>query len=156
MELHGRDTRDRIFFYEHDFYPFSNFSAFAVEWEDLLFPTSEHLYHYLKFSVPGNEQNRVLQWSILNARSAHIAFEIAQAHACLRRPDWDEVRVPQMRSILFAKVNQHQYVSRKLMNTGYRELIEDSWRDSYWGWGPDQRGLNMLGRLWMEVRALRR
>jgi predicted NAD-dependent protein-ADP-ribosyltransferase YbiA (DUF1768 family) len=36
--------------------------------------------------------------------------------------------------------------------TGDRELIEDSWRDSYWGWGEDHKGRNWLGKLWMEVR----
>jgi hypothetical protein len=29
----------------------------------------------------------------------------------------------------------------------------DSWRDDFWGWGPGRDGKNMLGRLWMEVRA---
>lgn len=37
--------------------------------------------------------------------------------------------------------------------TGDRELIEDSWRDDFWGWGPNRDGKNMLGKLWMEVRA---
>jgi len=58
-----------------------------------------------------------------------------------------------MRDILRAKVTQHEYVHRKLLATGDRELVEDSWRDSYWGWGPDKKGTNMLGKLWMEVRT---
>ena len=37
--------------------------------------------------------------------------------------------------------------------TGERELIEDSWRDGFWGWGENRDGKNMLGKLWMEVRA---
>lgn len=38
--------------------------------------------------------------------------------------------------------------------SGYKnlKLIEDSWRDSYWGWGPNKDGNNHLGKLWMEVR----
>jgi len=40
-----------------------------------------------------------------------------------------------------------------LLTTGDRELIEDSWWDSFWGWGADQRGQNMLGKLWMKLRA---
>jgi predicted NAD-dependent protein-ADP-ribosyltransferase YbiA (DUF1768 family) len=31
-------------------------------------------------------------------------------------------------------------------------LIEDSWRDDFWGWGENKDGKNMLGKLWMEVR----
>ena len=57
-----------------------------------------------------------------------------------------------MKDILKAKVFQHSYVRRKLVQTGDRELIEDSWRDSFWGWGPDKDGQNHLGKLWMEVR----
>ena len=41
---------------------------------------------------------------------------------------------------------------RKLIATGDRELIEDSWRDDFWGWGPDKDGKNILGKLWMEIR----
>jgi hypothetical protein len=36
---------------------------------------------------------------------------------------------------------------------GDRELIEDSWRDDFWGWGPHRNGKNMLGKLWMEIRS---
>lgn len=36
---------------------------------------------------------------------------------------------------------------------GDRELVEDSWRDDFWGWGPNRDGKNMLGKLWMELRA---
>ncbi len=57
-----------------------------------------------------------------------------------------------MRSILLAKAKRHEYVCRKLMETGDRQIIEKSWRDDYWGWGPNRDGQNMLGRLWMEIR----
>ena len=57
-----------------------------------------------------------------------------------------------MKEILLAKAQQHTYVRRKLLSTGTRELIENSWRDNFWGWGPDREGQNMLGVLWMEVR----
>lgn len=33
------------------------------------------------------------------------------------------------------------------------EPVENSWRDDFWGWGPNRDGQNMLGRLWMEIRA---
>ena len=58
-----------------------------------------------------------------------------------------------MLDILRAKASQHEYVRRKLLATGDRELIEDSWRDDFWGWGANRDGLNMLGKLWMEVRT---
>lgn len=58
-----------------------------------------------------------------------------------------------MRTIIIAKVEQHEYVKRKLIESGDKELIEDSWRDDFWGWGPDRDGQNQLGKLWMEIRT---
>ena len=58
-----------------------------------------------------------------------------------------------MRGIIRAKAEQHEYVLHKLMETGDRELVEDSWLDDFWGWGTNRDGQNMLGKLWMEVRA---
>lgn len=143
------DTDTQVFFYEQEFYVLSNFSAFALEWEGRLFSTSEAAYHWEKF--PGASQWS-LRYSILNARSAHAAFQIAQDFKDQRRPDWNDVKVRIMREILRAKVRQHPYVLQKLMQTGNRELIEDSWRDSEWGWGPNKDGKNLLGKLWMEIR----
>lgn len=151
MELHGLDTEDEVFFYEQDFYVLSNFSAFRLRWNDFHHQTSEHAYQSEKFT------NDAALWShIAEAPSAHEAFKRAEKYASLRRDDWNEVKVDTMRSILFAKAEQHEYVRRKLLATGERMLIENSWRDDYWGWGPKRNGLNMLGRLWMEVRAVLR
>ena len=153
MELHGLDTEAEVFFYEQDFYVLSNFSAFAIKWQGRRFPTSEHAYHWEKFS-PGQTAGKVYcRDAILNASSAHDAFKLAEQWRLLRRRDWDDVKVPTMRAILCAKADQHEYVRRKLLDTGDRTLIENSWRDSFWGWGTDKDGQNVLGRLWMEVRA---
>jgi ribA/ribD-fused uncharacterized protein len=153
-ENHGLDTDDRVCFYEQDFYVLSNFSAFSIKWQGRRFPTSEHAYHWEKFE-PGtrDEQWLYVRDSILDAYSAHDAFKLAEKWKPLRRPDWDDVKVDIMRGILTAKVEQHEYVRRKLLATGERVLIENSWRDDYWGWGPNRDGKNMLGRLWMEIRA---
>lgn len=146
---HKLDTDKQVFFYEQDFYVLSNFSSFTLTWKDLRFDTSEAVYHWEKFAVTAPS----IATKILFATSAHEAFKIAEANKHLRRPDWDEVKVEIMRDILRAKVEQHEYVRRKLIETGDRELVEDSWRDDFWGWGPDKDGLNMLGKLWMEIRT---
>jgi ribA/ribD-fused uncharacterized protein len=78
---------------------------------------------------------------------------MAERYKAFRRSDWNGVKVDIMRDILRAKVKQHEYVYRKLLATGERELVEDSWRDTFWGWGPEKNGQNMLGKLWMEIRA---
>jgi ribA/ribD-fused uncharacterized protein len=143
------DTDEQVFFYEQDCYVLSNFSAFNLQWSGLTFPTSEHCYHWLKFAP----HYTALRDEIAAAPSAHEAFKLAERNKHCRRADWDEVKVGIMRDILRAKASQHEYVRRKLLATGDRMLIEDSWRDDFWGWGPNRDGQNMLGKLWMEIRA---
>jgi ribA/ribD-fused uncharacterized protein len=146
---HKLDTDTHVFFYEQEFYVLSNFSAFTLYWKQKIFQTSEAAYHYEKFTG-----NPTLQDLIHGAPSAHEAYKIAGLNKDQVRKDWFEVRTQIMRNILIAKASQHQYVLKKLLESGDRELVEDSWRDDYWGWGPNKDGENMLGKLWMEVRAL--
>lgn len=145
---HKMDSSRQVFFYEQEFYVLSNFSSFRVRWAGRDYDTAEAAYHCEKF--PHNGTIRV---QIYNAPSAHEAFKIAERNRESRRIDWDVVKVDIMRNILRAKTEQHEYVRTKLLETGNRELIEDSWRDDFWGWGPDRNGQNMLGKLWMEIRT---
>jgi ribA/ribD-fused uncharacterized protein len=142
------DTDDAIYFYEQNHYYLSNFSAFKVSFAGLIFDTSEHAYHWNRF--PHGSPERTI---IRESASAHDAFRFAQEHKASQLPNWDAIKVQAMREILRAKARQHEYVRRKLLETGERTLIENSWRDPYWGWGPNRDGQNMLGKLWMEVRA---
>lgn len=147
------DTKTQVFFYEQDFYVLSNFSSFRVTWRGIDFDTSEHAYQWSKFDQVGGLAEVVfIRDDIRRARSAHDAFKIAETHKIYRRSNWESERVGIMREILKAKASQHEYVLRKLMATGDRELIENSWRDDFWGWGEDRDGENMLGKLWMEIR----
>jgi ribA/ribD-fused uncharacterized protein len=148
-EHHGLDNARQVFFYEQDYYVLSNFSAFRLNFGSIWHDTSEHAYHWMKFRGACAQT----QMAIATAESAHDAFKIAERYRDRRRSDWDAVKVDVMRQILRAKANQHEYVRRKLLATGDRELIENSWRDDFWGWGPNRDGQNMLGQLWMEIRA---
>lgn len=145
--MHGHDTEKQIFFYEHEFYVFSNYSSFMLEWKGKLYPTSEHAYHSEKF------EDEALKEQLRNTRSAHDSQRFANANKDKRIKDWDDVKLEIMKEILKAKVSQHPYVMKKLVESGNKELIEDSWRDDFWGWGPNKNGANHLGKLWMEVRS---
>ena len=137
--------------YEREFYPLSNFSAFKVQWGDTLWDTSEHAYQASKFKRV--KHGTWIRRQIRTALSAHDAFKVAEQYRDARRSDWDLVKVQIMRAILRSKAQQHEYVRRKLLETGDRQIIEKSWRDDYWGWGPNRDGANMLGKLWMEIRT---
>lgn len=148
MDNHKLDTDTQVFFYEQEFYVLSNFSAFRLTYRNVSFDTSEHAYQWSKFQG--------YQWALADlihmAPSAHEAFRLAQANRKFQNPRFQGMKLEVMKEILFAKAQQHEYVRRKLLQTGDRELIEDSWRDDFWGWGPEKNGRNMLGQLWMEVR----
>lgn len=125
---------------------FSNFSSFMVEYKGVLWTTSEHAYQAAKFTDMGISE------TIRAARSSHDAFKLGRTHADSIRPDWNEVKREVMEEIIRAKLAQHPVIMKKLLETGAKEIIEDSPVDSFWGWGPDQNGENHLGRIWMKVR----
>lgn len=137
---------NKVFFYEREFYVFSNFSSFAVEWKGRLYPTSEHAYHSEKF------ENEVTKEQIRSCRSAHDALKLAWSIKDQYRADWQDIKVSIMEEILKAKLEQHPYIKRKLLESGNREIVEDSWKDDFWGWGPNKDGQNQLGKIWMKLR----
>jgi ribA/ribD-fused uncharacterized protein len=144
--MNQEDKNEPIFFYERSFYCFSNFSAFSLEWKGKWYMTSEHAYQAEKFE----EEN--LKEMIRNSQSAHDAKKLAQANEDKYIKNWNEIRIGVMKEIIKEKVKQHSYVREKLLKTDDKQIIEDSWRDDFWGWGPNKDGQNHLGKLWMEIR----
>lgn len=57
-----------------------------------------------------------------------------------------------MREIVKRKLEQNPYIKHKLIQTGKKLIVEDSPKDSFWGWGPKKDGRNELGKIWMELR----
>ena len=43
---------------------------------------------------------------------------------------------------------------KKLLQTEDYLIVEDSPKDSFWGWGPNRDGENQLGKLWMKLRKV--
>ena len=141
-------TDEKILLCEQEFYALSNFSAFQIVWEGRNFPTSEHAYQWEKFhhcNVNSTPERWTIQDRILEAPSAHEALKIAEDNYSLRDSDWMNRRVQTMAQILRDKVAQHEYVKRKLLETGDREIVMNSWEE-------DEKTLNTLGKLWMEIR----
>lgn len=141
---------DPAFFYPKEFYIFDNFTSFQIEYDGQLWPTSEHAFQAAQFK---NSIPKVFQ-EILKARSAHDAQKIAFQSKTKSDPNWEETKESVMKEILICKVEQHPYVLKKLLESGNREIIEDSWRDNEWGWGENKDGKNKLGMIWVEIRNL--
>ena len=141
-------TGEIVGFYEREFYVFSNFSSFQVQWKDRVWATSEHAYQASHFFSTAPE----LVEKIFNARSAHDAFKIAKANTDKAPDNWDDIKVGIMEDICKHKLQQHEYVQRKLLQTKDLPLVEDSPKDPFWGWGIDRNGRNELGKVWMRLR----
>lgn len=144
------DTPDDVIgFYGREFECFNNFAAYAVEWRERVWMTSEHAYQAAKFFATDPE----LIEQIAAARSPHDAKKIARAHNDRRAPDWDERKVAMMEEICRAKLAQHPHIQDKLRATGDKTIVEDSPKDDFWGWGPNKDGRNELGQVWMRLRT---
>lgn len=138
-----------IGFYPREFYFLDNFSAFQVDWRGRVWPTSEHGYHAAKFM--GIEPEIVEE--IFETRSPHDALKVARGYDSRRRPDWNEIKVPIMEDLCRHKMIQHEYIQRRLLETGDMTIVEDSPKDDFWGWGINRDGRNELGQIWMRLRA---
>jgi ribA/ribD-fused uncharacterized protein len=152
IERNGVMT-EPVLFYGGEFgYSFSNFASFAVTWRGRWAMTSEHHYQASKFTDP-----EIID-EIYAANSAHDALKLAHKYEDegKRRPDWcDELKESIMYEIISCKHDQHPYIQKQLQKSIGRVIVEDSPTDSFWGRGPDWKGLNKLGELWMRLRTER-
>lgn len=137
-----------IGFYEREYYTFSNFSSFAIEWKGRLWPTSEHAYQAAHFI----ETDPDLFDQIVKARSAHEAYKITKANGDKAPKNWHEIKPTVMEEIVRLKLEQNPYVKKKLLESGDLMLVEDSPKDDFWGWSKDHKGRNELGKIWMKLR----
>lgn len=144
----NKETEDAVYFFTTVFSALDNFSAHVVHIWDKDFPTVEHAFQWKKFSISYPE----IANAILNAKSPHVVKEIADANKGKIYKNWREDRLVVMEEILRAKAEQHPDVKEILEKTGAKKIVENSPFDSFWGAGPDGKGGNNLGKLWMKIR----
>jgi ribA/ribD-fused uncharacterized protein len=131
--------REELFF-------LSNFYPCQIVVDGIYFPTSEHLYQYLKAD---NADSRQL---VLAQPTPSEAKKITASQAFTARPDWQAVKLSQMEFVLRHKFS-HPELLAMLLATGDMELVEDNdWDDTYWG-VCNGIGENNLGKLLMKIRA---
>ncbi|EDQ99259.1 uncharacterized protein LACBIDRAFT_316770 [Laccaria bicolor S238N-H82] len=139
-----------IFFYhKHDLhYGFTNFSDHPVCYEREMYPTSEHLFQSFKF-LPHRPD---LAKHIRSCSCPSDALAKARRFKAYVRPDWRRINIQIMDQVLLLKFTQHQDLKDELLATGNAELIEDSYKDSFWGVGADGQGRNELGKALMDLQ----
>jgi ribA/ribD-fused uncharacterized protein len=130
---------------------FSNFYPCSIVYKDELWYTSEALYQALKFTAHPHIQEK-----IRFAKSPYDAKKIAREKMHLafqmKLGVINDLILHNMEMVLNLKVEQHEFIKQKLLQTDNKEIIEVSSKDTFWGQLPSGEGLNMLGTLWMKIR----
>ncbi|XP_045468812.1 N-glycosidase YbiA-like isoform X2 [Harmonia axyridis] len=103
----------------------SNFFKCEVEYEGIIYPTSEHAFQAAKTY---DEEERKM---ILSTKSPVIAKR--KGLKVKLRPDWEEVKVAIMTDILRTKFQQPEF-KQQLLDTLDKDIVEgNKWHDNYWG-----------------------
>jgi len=124
----------------------SNFYSVAIEYEGASYPSVEHAFQAAK--TLDHEARRPFWNGLLTAGG-----DAKRAGRRLAlRPDWEDVKLSVMETILRCKFTQEPF-RQLLLDTGDADLIEgNNWRDTYWGVDDHFGGENHLGRLLMAIR----
>lgn len=135
---------------EYDF--LSNMFPFEVHYKGLSFPSSEHLYQWLKVD-PEAPNGPEWQEKIRTANHGKLAKTLIRYKKCpiVKVEDWDAFRIESMRIALWAKFRQPE-MARRLLATGDMALVEhNQWKDTFFGVYHGS-GQNHLGQLLMKCR----
>jgi len=125
---------------------FSNFAKYPFEAEGKIWPTSEHYFQSKKFAGTVHEER------VRVASTPKEAARIGREPSLPMRPDWESAKLDVMRTALRYKFDSYPVLIELLLSTGEDEIVERTTDDKYWGCGTDGDGLNMLGKLLMELR----
>jgi ribA/ribD-fused uncharacterized protein len=142
------DFSNAIYFYATN-EPYGEFSNFypASFYEDCVrYLTVEHYYQAHKFTDPKYRAK------IIQAPTAKEAALLGRSRTVPIRTDWDEVRDEIMMRGLTKKFTAHPEILKLLIETGDKQLIENSPYDHYWGIGKNGTGRNRLGEMLMQIR----
>jgi len=140
---------------KEDFGGLSNMaSGYPLQINGVRILTTEALYQACRFPYLPN-----IQREIISQHSPMTAKMKSKPHRKNSRPDWDEVRHKIMRWCLRVKLAQnYEKFAYLLLATHDRPIVEQSYKDDYWGakladeTGEVLIGQNVLGRLLMELR----
>lgn len=116
-----------------------------IEWEGLLYTTTEHAFQATKTLDPKEREK------VRSAGSPGAAKRLGKLVKL--RSDWNDMKVMVMSSICWVKF-EHPILRKWLLATGDAELIEgNTWGDTFWG-TVKGRGENQLGKVLMNIRGL--
>lgn len=125
----------------------SNFYPCSFVWQNHRWTSSEHAYQWSK------NPTEMFFEEISACKTPGETKRLAKLLDIKKtRPNFHEVKVNVMTSILLEKFLQNPEILAKLLATGERELIEGNWwNDTFWG-VCNGVGENYLGKTLMFIR----
>ena len=128
-----------------DFFYLSNFSEYGFTDENG--KRWKSVEHYFQAAKTDDPKEKLL---IQNASTPAIAKKLSKK--VKMRKEWDNIKVDVMRKALKMKFDQNKKIRDNLLSTYDCYIIEgNNWGDTFWG-EVNGRGLNVLGKLLMELR----
>lgn len=121
----------------------SNFEPCDVLFDGIIYPSSENAYQAAK-SLDIEVRKKFVDISSTDSKKLGKIVEI--------RPDWNNIKLDIMYSIVFDKFTRNSKLGDQLIETGDKYLEETNyWKDTFWG-VCNGVGKNWLGRILMDVR----
>jgi ribA/ribD-fused uncharacterized protein len=117
---------ETVNFAGNEFENLSNFSAHQINYNNILFSTGEHLYHYLRY----NDIN--IQEKILRAKSPYLVYSISQENKIHQIKEFSDIKVKIMKKIFLLKIEQHKDVLLTLINSDKKLIIKQHPLDFFW------------------------
>lgn len=134
-------TNESIKGFRGEYFFLSNFFSAPVFFQGMRFGNNEAAFQAAKCP------ERMLDFCNLSPQSAKRL-----GRSVTLRPDWEDVKYEVMYQICKAKFTQNTDLSRKLIDTGDAELVEENtWGDRDWGVCSGV-GKNNLGKILMRIR----
>jgi ribA/ribD-fused uncharacterized protein len=131
---------------------FSPYTAHQIEIEGVVYPTVEHAYQCQRYTDP-----KIIE-EIRNAKSPVKAWEISSKYKHLQIPEFknENHKLMVMKKLMELKTKQHEEIKQALIDSNDMKIVKHITTyppgDGFWDDGEDGKGLNHIGRMWMEIR----
>jgi len=131
---------------------FSPYTAHTIEIDGVVYPSIEHAYQCQRYT------DKKIREEIRNVRSPVKAWETSCKYKHLQIPEFkkDEYKLGVMKMLFRLKAEQHDEIRKALLESGEMKIVKHIVTfppgDGFWDDGEDGKGLNYIGKLWMEIR----
>ncbi len=147
-KFENKPDRELIDGFRDKYHFLSNFYKCKVEFEGVIYPSSEHAYQASKTENMKAKKIIAQTLSEWEAKILGNEFKYGQTVGYQRQ------KTTIMYNIVRAKFSQNASIRSQLVSTGSALLIEGNpWNDTFWG-QCGNLGQNHLGKILMQVRNL--